>query len=159
LLREQLSPEAAIATCTNSGFQIAGIGSHGRIAVMSTDDHVYKLAWREQGILDNTIEYNLYQMLRETAYGQFLAPTVSMNQAGIVKQRYAWLIGRDDPDHQHMIKTVVNHLAQIGISDVGVNLGFIEDNLVCYDYALISSDLYQQLFEKNRSRLLTTPKI
>jgi len=155
-------PERALAYCREQYFEPLGLGS-GRIAIAVDHRSVMKVAWRERGLLDNQIEAELWKQAGPELK-ELLCPVLSLRESGVQLQaRCLPTVGSAlDPTTQQMI----TRLAQHGITDGAINLGFLLDaqdptstvgHIVCYDYALLRPETFAKLFPAVTNNLGSLP--
>jgi hypothetical protein len=133
-------PERALDICR--GHDLLGLGGR-RIVLRSGQDEVVKLAWREAGVLDNEIEWRLWQGAEPELSG-LLCPTLGISPEGSSLQALCLPVSYEALGQEGL--EAMQRLAGWGIADVAVNLGILDQRLVCYDYCQIRGDLYHQLF-------------
>lgn len=121
---------------------ILGIGGT-RLAIEQGEDRVWKLAWREQGLLDNETEYRLWQSA-SPELREMLCPALDLSQAGALLQKRVQPISYEALGKTG--KDVIARLAEYGITDVAVNCGILEGRVVVYDYSNISIDIHKKLY-------------
>lgn len=138
------SARQALEICKDH--EILGIGGR-RITIAGEEGFVYKLAWREAGILDNEIEWRVWQSAPDDLR-DYLCRSHDLTLSGISKQDRCLPISAEAlPDGGFQI---MKSLARWGISDVSANLALIGENVVCYDYCVIRVDLFRDLFPQFR---------
>lgn len=134
--------ESALAVLAKLDVPTLGLGAR-RIVVALDDERVAKLAWRGQGLLDNEIEWRLYQRAVDDLK-RMLCPCLDLRPSGVLIQQRCLPVAFEalgDIGTEAMV-----HLTGYGISDVVVNLGLIGEHLVCYDYSVLKSELFSDLF-------------
>ena len=135
------SPDLPVALEICSGTEVLGIG--GRRIVIAADGGVAKLAWKEAGLLDNEIEWLLWSSA-SSELRSLLCPTHALTAAGVALQELCLPVSFEALGQRG--REAMHDLASHGISDVAVNLGLLDDRVVCYDYCAVSADLYRGLF-------------
>jgi hypothetical protein len=124
--------------------EVLGIGKT-RVAIKDNED-VIKLAWTEEGLRDNEIEYLLYNKA-SASLKPLLCPSKELSLAGSLRQARCFPIAaRDLSAEGH---NLVSRLSGFGLSDTTVNIGSLNDKLVCYDYSLLSPQLLGELLWEN----------
>ena len=134
--RERFSPQL-LARVQAAGFQPLGVGSH-RLVVALPDDRVAKLALREIGQRDNEVEWHVYRNMDEPLR-TWLCEPLELTAGRVLIQRRCLPISLSHTEP--LVQEVVRLLARAGIADVAVNLGVVDQKLVCYDYAQVSAEL------------------
>ena len=146
-LQEQMSaafanhtPRRALAACATGGFSVLGVGGR-RLAVAAGAGLVAKLAFRREGLVDNELEWRVWRGASETLR-ELLAPTVGRTPGGVNLQRRCLPVSPDALELPHQL---TRPLARAGITDAVLNLGLLDERVVCYDYALLAPERARML--------------
>lgn len=140
---EDPDPERALAMSRQVNAEPLGLGS-GRLALPLGPAMVAKVAWRESGLVDNEIEWRIWQSADEELRS-LLCPALELRESRLLVQGRCMPIAGTILDER--TQRLVSELGRHGISDAAINLGMNEDNqIVCYDYALIRPELFGILF-------------
>lgn len=137
VLKQLETTPVLLARVRSSGFQVLGVGS-GRLAVILDDNTIAKIAYTKRGVRDNAVEWNVYHVVGEEPRKMLVEPLALTKGGVLVMKRCSPVqLGVSDPT----LDITVRVLAQIGVSDVAVNLGVDGALLRCYDYAQVSASL------------------
>lgn len=126
--------------CDDFGFPALAFGA-GRVAVLCSDDIIAKLYWRPAGQVANLIEKEIWvrspQEIRE-----LLCPVIDASPGGAV------LMERCIPTPAEALNEagqIITSLSAWGVLDSRVNLGLLDNRVVCYDYGQLSIKRQQAL--------------
>lgn len=139
---ENPSAERAVELLHQAGIMPLGLGAR-RVVVALDDDRVAKLAWRSQGLLDNEIEWRLYHRAVDDLK-RLLCPALERRESRVLIQRRCLPVAFEAAGEAG--REAMSRLASYGVSDVAVNLGLIDEHLVCYDYCVLKPELFSDLF-------------
>lgn len=148
--------------------EILGVG-FSRVGILYSDRDVSdpavaKLAWKDDGISDNSIEVMVWNYAKShpsisspfsisTANDidlyDLLVPVFRSEGDWILQAHCMPLSFHSSDKKQAKIR---EHLAKFGISDTAVNLGFYNNKIVCFDYCRISPQLYSKANKLNQRK-------
>lgn len=128
-------------------YQLDPLGVGGRrIAVACGDNQVAKIAWKREGLVDNEIEWRLWQGA-DQELRDLLCPCLDLLDGGALIQARCLPSAQSDSN-------LVRRLASYGISDAAINLGIYNQRLVCYDYCLLRPERLKQIIEGEKNSVL-----
>lgn len=136
-----------VLAAENYNLEALGVGGR-RMTVLIDPNRVAKLAWRREGIVDNEIEWRLYNQA-DPELKQLLCPALELMDCGALVQERCIPIAYQDA-------TITRQLASYGISDTAINLGLIGDKPVCFDYSMLGPEKMRQLLSGENS---TVPRL
>lgn len=148
----------------DSRWNVLGVGV-SRIGIAIGTDEVVKISYKRRGLADSLTEYNMWQYVEkenpfidsdisEISHSpepeskvflkDLLSPVVDYNADNslIVLERCLPVnFQGSDPKMSSLVK----NLSKFGISDSAINLGFIGVKVVCFDYAWLSSEMFDKV--------------
>lgn len=141
----QIDPSRLGFVADRYELEALGIGGR-RIAVGLDDERVAKIAFKREGLVDNEIEWRLFQKA-EAELRELLCPALALTASGALVQ------GRCLPSAQSDA-ALVRQLAHYGISDAAINLGVYQGKMVCYDYCLLRPEKLREIISDENNKVL-----
>lgn len=126
------------------GWEILGIGGE-RLALAINEEEVWKVAWRESGLVASETEYLLWRR-SSASLRALLCPSLEITPGGSLRQRRVQPVSYDALGNQG--PKIIKTMAQYGITDVAINCGVLEERVVVYDYSTISPKLRDSLYRE-----------
>lgn len=142
------SAEQALEEAKAEGLSVLGLGGQRICLRAERDDQVLKAAWQEKGLVDNLLEWRLWQRA-EPKLRRLLCPSLALEEAGILRQ--ARCLPAAPEALGSRAGEICLELARHGISDCHVNLGLLVEpqdgstRVVCYDYNVLRPRLAREL--------------